>query len=479
MPAVPVRLRTLALALNCRLGVGVERPLGRRAGLQYAAQVGEEAESLSGVVVGLRGVHGHRVVAVLGVVHRDVGVAHQGGEVLAVLREEGDPDRPAHVQRQPVERHRLGQRLNHPVGQLPRLTDVGQPGHHDGELVTAQPGDHLWSGLHVGEPGADLDQQPVAHGMPEGVVDVLETVQVDQQERELPVGFTTGGPLGMQVHLLGHLGQQSLAVGQPGQRVGGGEVLLFVCQPRHPVDGEERHQHQRDQRGADPRRRDQHRREQQQRAGGEQLEAEALADGGPPAVPEPQPHRPADQPVVDDEPGQRGTADGGHVGPVQPPTGEDRARAELDHAVGGSEGTRVLADVERRAPRRVPHPPTRDDDAHRLHHHRRAETPAEQDREGEAGGREHRRRLPAPRRHERARVADHGERGHRPERHRQLGQLAGERREWNGGGQRGDRQDAGDEGGERCDPSRRKRVAWVGDLHHTSRPTIGVPVRAP
>ena len=63
--------------------------------------------------------------------------------------------------------------------------------------------------------------------MPERVVDVLEPVEVEQQQGQVPVGRAAGGPLGVHGDLLGHLGEQRLAVGQAGERVEPGELLLL------------------------------------------------------------------------------------------------------------------------------------------------------------------------------------------------------------------------------------------------------------
>ncbi|PSK62574.1 hypothetical protein B0E53_05523 [Micromonospora sp. MH33] len=412
----------------------------------------------------------------LRVVHGHVGVAHQGGEVLAVLGEEGDADGAAHVQRQAVQRHRLGERRHHPVGPLAGLVGAGEPGYDDGELVAAEPRHQVLLADHLDQPGAHLDQQPVPHRVPERVVDVLEPVEVEQQQGQVGVRLAAGGPLGVQVHLLGHLGEQGLAVGQPGQRVEVGELFPLGGEPRHPVDREQRHQHQRDQRGAGPGGGHQHRGEQQQRAGGEQLVGQAEPDAGPPAVTEPQPDRGADQAVVDHEPGRRGAGHRRHVGPVQPAAVEEFARAEPGESVRGGQRARVLGPVEGGAPAGVAEPPAGDGHRHGLHGDGRAEPPAEQDGEGEAGRREDRRGLAPTGRHERAGVAGDGERRHGPERGRQVGQLVGERGQRPGRDQQGQDADHADEAEERPGPPGRDGVSRVAGLHRTSRDR---PRRAP
>ncbi len=81
------------------------------------------------------------------------------------------------------------------------------------ELVAAEPRDHLAGGGGAGlEPVGDLDQEPVAGGVAEAVVDGLEPVQVQVAEGEVAVGPGDG--------LLQPLEEEG-AVGQPGERVVG------------------------------------------------------------------------------------------------------------------------------------------------------------------------------------------------------------------------------------------------------------------
>ena len=57
------------------------------------------------------------------------------------------------------------------------------PVEEDGELVAAQPGDEAVGADRRRQPGADLDQQQVALLVAEGVVDVLEAVEVEDHDR--------------------------------------------------------------------------------------------------------------------------------------------------------------------------------------------------------------------------------------------------------------------------------------------------------
>ena len=72
------------------------------------------------------------------------------------------------------------------------------------------------------QPRAHLAQQLVAVGVPEGVVDLLEAVQVDEQERDLGLGAGGHGETLVEAVL------DQDPVGQPGQRVVRGLVPVAV-----------------------------------------------------------------------------------------------------------------------------------------------------------------------------------------------------------------------------------------------------------
>src|SRR3954447_16778042 len=82
-----------------------------------------------------------------------------------------------------VDLHRVQQRLARRLRRAYRgfLVDVGQ---QDGELVAAEPRDaqRLWD--RCPQPRAYVGEQLVAGGMTQGVVDVLEPVEVEQQNGE-------------------------------------------------------------------------------------------------------------------------------------------------------------------------------------------------------------------------------------------------------------------------------------------------------
>ena len=106
-----------------------------------------------------------------------------------------------------------------------RLAAVGEVGQQDQELVAAEPREHA-AALDAPQPPGDPPQQPVAGAVAEGVVDELEVVEVDQQQRDRAAGA------GAAVDAAAQLGLQLGAVGQAGQRVEVGEAgdLLLRAQ---------------------------------------------------------------------------------------------------------------------------------------------------------------------------------------------------------------------------------------------------------
>src|SRR5689334_16467617 len=59
--------------------------------------------------------------------------------------------------------------------------------HH--ELVAAEAGDEILRTQHLAQPLGNRAEQLVAAGMAERVVDLLELVEVDEQQRRLPIGL--------------------------------------------------------------------------------------------------------------------------------------------------------------------------------------------------------------------------------------------------------------------------------------------------
>ena len=156
--AVHQRLAQILLQGKPRLGAGIHRRL---------------EEAIGSAAVGL------------GAVHRQIGILDQLIEIGAVLRRQRDAD--AGVGRELVTEALIGlpDRLMNSRHEFHDVGGVADAGLDHRELVAAQPRDQ------VGLPDAAPDavghglQQFVADMMPERVVDALELVDVDIEQREL------------------------------------------------------------------------------------------------------------------------------------------------------------------------------------------------------------------------------------------------------------------------------------------------------
>ena len=95
---------------------------------------------------------------------------------------------------------------------------------HDRELVAAQPGERVLVAQQLAQPRADLPQHLVARVVAERVVELLEAVEVDEQQRELPAVLDRGSQA---VH-------EVAAVAQPGEVVGLAPVIGSRAGARRP-----------------------------------------------------------------------------------------------------------------------------------------------------------------------------------------------------------------------------------------------------
>ena len=176
----------------------------------------------------LAAVVGGDVVAVaaglLGGVHREVGADHQVLAARLLVAEADDADRGRHRDALALERQAaLADRLEHALGDALRGVAVGVAQQH-GELVAAEAGHDVRLADAVVQRAADRADDLVAGLVAAGVVDVLEAVEVEQEERALAA---VAGGVGDE---LGQLLVEAAAVEQLGQRVVVGEVLELVLE---------------------------------------------------------------------------------------------------------------------------------------------------------------------------------------------------------------------------------------------------------
>ena len=159
-------------------------------------------------------VHLPTAIGPLGLVHGHVGPLQEGVAVGGVLRCQGDADAGVDVEAGAVQLEGVleGGR-DAPCHQLGE-GDVGSSEEH-GELVAPQAADEVVGADGTGQAGTDLGQQLVAHVVADGVIDLLEPVEVDEQQGQ-----------GLARHPVGEYGGQALVevtpVGQAGEIVGGG-----------------------------------------------------------------------------------------------------------------------------------------------------------------------------------------------------------------------------------------------------------------
>ena len=202
------------------------------------AQLALEVQAL-GHALPHRGVEDHHVVATpaLGVVDGGVGVADELLGHPDARRLVGDAHRGGHGDLGVPDVEGL---LEHQPGALTEVEGavlVGEAGHHDHELVTAEAADEV-AGTHpLAEPLGDRDEQVVTDPVAHAVVDQLEAVDVDVEQGH------RAGPVDLVVQRPGDVLGHERAVRQAGERVVGrlvGQAGLglgvLAQRPPHPED---------------------------------------------------------------------------------------------------------------------------------------------------------------------------------------------------------------------------------------------------
>ena len=111
------------------------------------------------------------------------------------------------------------------LGDPPGVLHVDDRVEDDPELVAAEAGDRVARAERPDQALADGRQEPVADGMADALVDDLEPVEVEQDDRDR-VGAVRMGGQGMRDPL-----GQELAVREAGRRVMEGAALGGVEQP--------------------------------------------------------------------------------------------------------------------------------------------------------------------------------------------------------------------------------------------------------
>ena len=172
----------------------------------------------------------------LGHVHRGIGVTQQLASLVAMLGSQGDADAGRGRKHVAGQLHRFVERLDQLVGDQHHLVVAVQLQQHD-EFVAA-PARHqisLAQGTHQAR--GDLLQQRIADVVAEGIVDLLEVVQVDEQQRQAAiVMLMLQGALQalLELQTIGQLGQH-VETRQMAQMIGRPPPLADIAQRQHQM----------------------------------------------------------------------------------------------------------------------------------------------------------------------------------------------------------------------------------------------------
>ena len=140
--------------------------------------------------------------------------------VLPVIGIQRDADRRLERQREPLERDGLLDRHPHALDRVKHVRAASDLRQQDPELVAAEARDGVGGAQRGLEAPAQLDEQLVARGMAQRVVDLLEAVEIDDRDRAPCVG-----PPPRVDHVADPVVEQR-PVGESGQRIVEGLVLV-------------------------------------------------------------------------------------------------------------------------------------------------------------------------------------------------------------------------------------------------------------
>ena len=97
----------------------------------------------------------------------------------------GDADAGADRHLPALEPERLGEAVDDPTGEPVRVLRLHQARQDDRELVAAEPADGVAGTDRGAQPGGHLAEQLVAGRVPQGVVDLLEAVEVAEEHAQV------------------------------------------------------------------------------------------------------------------------------------------------------------------------------------------------------------------------------------------------------------------------------------------------------
>ncbi len=155
--------------------------------LQRSPQLSFVLQPLQAALVTSRVEDGERIAAVgLGPVKRNVGGAQEILRGIRVRRRDRDADGALHDQVVPADREGTAQRVQQRLGDG---LDIGEPGdliEHGDKLIATEPGQRSVCSDVRGQPARDGDEEIVAGRVADTVVDDLEPVEIEEEQRHLP-----------------------------------------------------------------------------------------------------------------------------------------------------------------------------------------------------------------------------------------------------------------------------------------------------
>jgi hypothetical protein len=216
--------------------------------VERVAEVGLELEPRHGLVAhGVVEDHVRGAPVGLGAIERGVRVAEHVGGAGVARRAQRDADARGGEDLLALERERLRELLTDPLGDEGGIAIVLEPGQQDGEFVSAEPRDGAGADPRVPrvgrleptdrvarsearfQPMRGLHEQLITGVMPETVVDVLEMIQIQEQQREAEPRM----PLAVLDQPAEPVHEQH-AIRKPGQRIGHLAAGDVGQRPGHP-----------------------------------------------------------------------------------------------------------------------------------------------------------------------------------------------------------------------------------------------------
>ncbi|CRM32984.1 hypothetical protein [Pseudomonas sp. 24 E 1] len=228
--------QALAVAAELRLVIEHEFVL-----FQGVAQIAFQLQALQGAGVHVRLVELEIVLAaLLGVIHRGVGVFHQLAQLVTVLRAEGDADTGGHKEFSALQYKGFYQAGEDLLGHMDRAVQrhftVDPWLQEQRELVATHARHGVVFGHATQQARGHFLEHAVAGGVTQGVVDRFEAVEVEEHQhhpRLLPFGRLQRGVQAiLEQRAVGQVGQ-GVIVGQAVDALFAGLALADITEKAH------------------------------------------------------------------------------------------------------------------------------------------------------------------------------------------------------------------------------------------------------